>query len=326
MVSRNPSEFAPSSTPDPPSDPPRPPDPPQTPSAVPQVRTLRDATPFLQNPQSVLMEDKTIWIQPEEYEANLVSEIQWIAAQLAKKSHPRDMFESYQQAGKRAEYNLNRLRNGTFQNDRHSLVQVRLDYSSKKRPLFRQEGEEAPTKKTRTQADTPPTAQSLNPTPSRQVGPIPSTSTTPKAGCSQPPSASQSPNLSSRRSTPQLRPKLPRFCKVQRSVSQPEREVTPVSNPAATMPTRRPAPIQPQPSPSSVLRTPPPVYTPTPHTASIKEIPRREYGSQEPNSPPVTAKYLYKYFLSSHCDVCSKFFRVFVSIVKKLQNVLHVNL
>jgi hypothetical protein len=49
------------------------------------------------------MNNETTWINQADFEANLIQEREWLTAQLAKKSHVKELFEAYQVAGNKCE-------------------------------------------------------------------------------------------------------------------------------------------------------------------------------------------------------------------------------
>lgn len=65
-----------------------------------------EIAPILQNDQSVLMNNEVQYIEPEEYEFNLVKELKWITKQLKKKRHPKSLFLTFQKAGNQLQEHL----------------------------------------------------------------------------------------------------------------------------------------------------------------------------------------------------------------------------
>lgn len=66
-------------------------------------RDLREGTPVLTQSQREVMENQRSIISPATFETNLVQDLAWITRQLARKQLPKDLFDSYQIAGNKAE-------------------------------------------------------------------------------------------------------------------------------------------------------------------------------------------------------------------------------
>ena len=120
-------------------------------------RVLTATSPALHSSQSQLLQGKTRYINLSELERTLLRQRDWIATQLTNTSLPTSLFTSFQTTGHQIKRDLIsqhssfqqiltmikliififflsclEIANGTYENDPHSLVQVRLTNPSKR--------------------------------------------------------------------------------------------------------------------------------------------------------------------------------------------------